>query len=163
MNGWWAFALAFAAFFASHAIPVRPPVKARLEAVLSRRGFTLAYSLLSLLILYWLIKAAGRAPYVALWDRAPWQTYVPLTAMLAVCFALAFSIGRPNPFSFGGARNETFDPMHPGLVRWTRHPLLLALALWAAAHIVPNGDLAHAILFGAFAAFAWGEAIGRKP
>ena len=64
------------------------------------------------------------------------------------------SIGRPNPLSFGGARNDLFDPARPGIVRVWRHPLLLALALWAAAHVVPNGDLAHVILFGTFAAFA---------
>lgn len=31
---------------------------------------------------------------------------------------------------------------------------LWALSLWALAHVVPNGDLAHVILFGNFAAFA---------
>jgi uncharacterized membrane protein len=76
----------------------------------------------------------------------------------------ALSIGRPNPFSFGGARNDLFDPARPGIVRWSRHPLLAALALWAAAHVVPNGDLAHVILFGTFAAFAvlGGRLIDRR-
>lgn len=48
--------------------------------------------------------------------------------------------------------------------RWSRHPLLAALALWAAAHVVPNGDLAHLILFGTFAAFAFlgGRLIDRR-
>jgi uncharacterized membrane protein len=32
--------------------------------------------------------------------------------------------------------------------------LLLALALWALAHLLPNGDLAHVLLFGLFAGFA---------
>ena len=81
-----------------------------------------------------------------------------------VCLILALSIGRPNPFSFGGARNDQFDPARPGIVRVWRHPLLLALALWAAAHVVPNGDLAHVILFGTFAAFALlgGRLIDRR-
>jgi len=81
-----------------------------------------------------------------------------------VCLILALSIGRPNPFSFGGARNDLFDPARPGIVRLSRHPLLLALALWAAAHVVPNGDLAHVILFGTFAAFALlgGRLIDRR-
>ena len=79
---------------------------------------------------------------------------VPLVAMLPVCLILSLAIARPNPFSFGGARNATFDPARPGIVRLHRHPLLLALALWAAAHAVPNGDLAHLILFGTFAVFA---------
>lgn len=101
---------------------------------------------------------------VALWDWATWQVLVPLTVMGPVCLILALSVGRPNPFSFGGARNELFDSARPGIVRWSRHPLLLALALWAAAHVVPNGDLAHVILFGTFAAFALlgGRLIDRR-
>lgn len=152
--GWFEFALAYVAFFLSHSLPVRPPLRPRLQARLGSVGFTLVYSALSLAVLAWLIAAAGRAPHVALWDWAPWQVHVPLTVMGPVCLILALSIGRPNPFSFGGARNDLFDPARPGIVRLSRHPLLAALALWAATHVVPNGDLAHVILFGTFAAFA---------
>ena len=154
MSGWTEFALAFLAFFCAHALPVRPPVKARLVAALRPRGFTLAYSLLSLALLAWLIGAASRAPFLPLWHWAPWQAVIPLSAMAAACLLVALSLGRPNPFSFGGRHNDRFDPARPGLLRWTRHPLLAALALWAAAHIPPNGDLAHLLLFGSFAAFA---------
>ncbi|WP_439958422.1 NnrU family protein [Roseovarius mucosus] len=143
---------------------MRPPLRPWLQARLGASGFTLAYSALSLAVLAWLIAAAGRAPHVTLWDWAPWQVHVPLIVMGPVCVILALSIGRPNPFSFGGARNDLFDPARPGIVRWSRHPLLAALALWAAAHVVPNGDLAHVILFGTFAAFAvlGGRLIDRR-
>mgnify|MGYP005752556397 FL=1 len=162
--GWFEFALAYVVFFLSHSLPVRPPLRPRLQARLGASGFTLAYSVLSLAVLSWLIGAAGRAPHVTLWDWALWQVHVPLTVMGPVCLILALSIGRPNPFSFGGARNDLFDPARPGIVRLSRHPLLLALALWAAAHVVPNGDLAHVILFGTFAAFALlgGRLIDRR-
>lgn len=161
---WTEFVAAYAVFFLSHAIPVRPPVRPWLTARLGRRGFTLAYSALSLAILGWLITAAERAPYVPLWDWAPWQAHVPLAVMVPVCLILGLSIARPNPFSFGGVHNERFDAARPGIVRWTRHPLLAALALWAGAHIVPNGALAHVILFGGFAAFAalGGRVIDRR-
>jgi uncharacterized membrane protein len=152
--GWLEFAAAFAAFFITHSVPVRAPLRPLLQTALGRRGFTLAYSALSLVALAWLIIAAGRAPFVPLWEWAPWQLYVPLIAMLPVCLILALAIARSNPFSFGGARNDLFDPVHPGIVRLHRHPLLLALVLWATAHAVPNGDLAHLILFGTFAVFA---------
>lgn len=152
--GWVEFILAFTVFFLSHGVPVRPPMRPWLEARLGARGFTLAYSALSLGVLAWLIGAAGRAPFVPLWDWAPWQAHLVLAAMLPVCVIIALTLGRPNPFSFGGARNDTFDPDRPGIVRVTRHPLLLALAIWAGAHLFPNGDLAHVILFGTFAAFA---------
>ena len=49
---------------------------------------------------------------------------------------------------------ERFDPAHPGIVRLFRHPVLVALALWAGLHLLPNGDLAHVILFGIFTLFA---------
>ena len=162
--GWFEFALAYAVFFLSHSLPVRPPLRPWLQARRGAFGFTLAYSALSLAVLAWLIGAAGRAPHVPLWDWAPWQAHAPLLVMGPVCLILALSIGRPNPLSFGGARNDLFDPARPGIVRVWRHPLLLALALWAAAHVVPNGDLAHVILFGTFAAFALlgGRLIDRR-
>jgi uncharacterized membrane protein len=150
---WAEFIAAFAAFFLSHSLPLRPPVRPWLVARLGKRGFTLAYSALSVAILAWLIGAAGRAPYVPLWTWAPWQPHVTLLAMLAACLIIAFAIARPNPFSFGGGR-AGFDPARPGIVRWLRHPLLAAMALWAFAHVVPNGDLAHVVLFGTFGTFA---------
>lgn len=154
MGAWSEYVMAFVAFFASHAFPVRPPLRPWLVARLGQSGFTLAYSALSLAVLTWLIGAAGRAPHVPLWDWAPWQVHVPLVAMLPVCLILSCSIARPNPFSFGGAANDSFDPARPGIVRWMRHPLLVALAIWAGAHVVPNGDLAHVLLFGIFLVFA---------
>jgi len=152
--GWSEYLLAFTGFFLTHSLPIRPPLRPRLVAHLGAAGFIAAYSALSLGALAWVIAAAGRAPYVPLWDWAPWQNYVVLDVMLAVCLLLALAIARPNPFSFGGMRNDAFDPARPGLVRYTRHPLLLALALWSGAHLVPNGDLAHVILFAIFAGFA---------
>ena len=151
---WLAFGTVFIAFFLTHSVPMRPRVKAWLVSLLGQRGFTLAYSVLSTGMLMSLIFAAGDAPFVLLWDQLPWQKHVTLWGMLVVCLLLAFTFGCPNPFSFGGTRNERFDAAHPGLVRWTRHPLLLALALWSGLHLLPNGDLAHVIVFGSFAAFA---------
>jgi len=152
--GWAEYALAFLVFFLTHSAPIRPPVRPWLVARLGQSGFGLAYSALSLGVLAWLIGAAGRAPYVPLWPWAGWQNHVVLAVMLPVCMILALTIARPNPFSFGGAGNDRFDPARPGIVRLTRHPLLLALVLWAGAHLLANGDLAHALLFGTFAGFA---------
>ena len=162
--GWAEFVAAIAVFFLSHTVPVRPPLRPRLEAVLGARGFTLVYSALSLAVLAWLIVAAGRAPYVQLWGWAPWQVHVPLITMLPACLIVALAVGRPNPFSFGGARAQEFDPARPGIARWMRHPLLVALALWAFAHMVPNGNLAHVLLFGLFGGFALlgGRLIDRR-
>jgi len=152
--GWIEFAAVFAVFFLTHSIPVRPAVKSRLVAVVGARGFGLGYSALSLAMLALLIWAAGEAPYVQLWPQMPWQRHAVHLGMLAVCLIAALSIARPNPFSFGGAQNDRFDPQSPGIVRWTRHPILLVLGFWAGLHLLPNGDLAHVILFGVLGSFA---------
>ncbi len=154
MAGWGEFIAAYVVFLASHAIPVRPPVKPWLVARLGRAGYAVVYSALSLAVLVWLIVAAGRAPYVQIWPRTTWASDVTLLSMTLACAILALAAFRPNPLSFGGWRNGRFDPARPGIVGWVRHPVLAALALWSVGHLVPNGDLAHVILFGGFAGFA---------
>jgi uncharacterized membrane protein len=148
---WGEFAAAFLAFLASHLLPARPPVRAALCALVGERVYVVVYSTASLVILGWLIAAAGRAPFVEVWEFAPWQTWAPNIAMPAACLLIAFGIGASNPFSFGGRKEAHFDPQRPGIAGVSRHPLLLAIVLWAASHTVPNGDLAHVILFGSFA------------
>ena len=152
--GWAEFIAAFAIFFISHSIPIRPPVKTWLVSRIGSTAFSILYSAMSLAILWWLIVASGRAPFVQLWPWAPWQSELTIGLMLLDCLILAFTVAKPNPFSFGGAANHKFDPDHAGIVRLTRHPLLVVLALWALAHVIPNGDLAHVVLFGSFATFA---------
>jgi uncharacterized membrane protein len=153
-NGWVDLALAFALFLASHAVPARPPVRRALAGRIGERAYLLAYSLVSIVALGLLIMAAGRAPYVELWSMKEWHMGVPQLVMAFVCLLIAFAIAAPNPLSFGGGAPDAFDPDHPGIAGVARHPLLLALALWSLAHLVPNGDLAHALVFGLSAAFA---------
>lgn len=154
LSEWGEFLAAFAVFFLSHSIPVRPKVKSRITAKTGALGFTLLYSILSIAVLTWIIIAAGRAPFVEIWAWAPWQNHVPLTGMLLATVIVTIVFGQPNPLSFGGWNNERFDPEHPGLIGWIRHPLLIALLIWSIAHMVPNGNLAHVIVFGLFAGFS---------
>jgi uncharacterized membrane protein len=154
LTGWTEFIAAFAVFLLSHLIPSRPAVRAALVRTLGERGFLIAYSLESLVVLTWLIVASGRAPFVELWRFALWQMWAPNLALPLACQLAAFGIGAANPLSFGGDPRKRFDPEQPGVVGIVRHPLLWAIALWAAAHVVPNGDLAHVLLFGFFALIA---------
>ncbi len=151
---WTEFIAAFVGFFLLHSVPVRPPVRLWLVARLGQAGFGIVYSILSLALLALLFFAADRAPFVLLWREPPGAHWLVLAAMVAACLILAFGLFRPNPLSFGGRRNEAFDPQKPGLLRWVRHPVLGAFFLWSAAHLVVNGDLAHALVFGSFAVFA---------
>lgn len=154
MAGWGEYSAAWAVFLLTHAIPVRPPVKPWVVARLGAAGFALAYSVLSILVLIWLIGSAGRAPFVEIWPRAEWQNHVTLAATALACVILALAAFRPNPFSFGGWKNAQFDPARAGIIGWVRHPMLAALGLWSLGHLAPNGDLSHVILFGGFSLFA---------
>jgi uncharacterized membrane protein len=154
MTGWGEFGAAFACFLLSHMIPVRPPVRPWLVARLRLTGYILAYSVLSIGILIWLFGAAARAPYVAVLPDWPVLRIVPLATMPVVCWLVVAGMASTNPLSFGGLGKGEFDASSPGILRFSRHPLPLALILWALAHLLANGDLAHVILFGVFALFA---------
>lgn len=151
--GWGEFAGVLVLFLASHAAPAHPTLKARLVAALGLRGYLVLFNALSILLLVWLIVAAGRAPYVELWDQQIWQRWIVNVVMPLAILLGVFGIGTVNPLSFGG-RKEGFDPDHPGIAGLVRHPLLWAFLLWASAHLLANGDLAHVLLFGGFATMA---------
>lgn len=154
MNGWLEFTLAMAAFAGSHFVPRLRDLRGRLIALVGRRTYFSVYGLVSLAILAWIIAAAGRAPFVMLWPQEPWMRWVPNLVMPLALVLAAAGFGIRQPHTVGAKRGATFDPGNPGLAAVTRHPLLLALALWAGAHVLPNGDLAHVILFGGFAALS---------
>ena len=153
MSGWTEFILAFVAFLAAHLIPMRPALKSPLIAVLGRAGYIAAFSLLSLGLLFWLLMAAGRAPFVEVWPQAGWQRWLVNLAMPLAIALTVLAVGVANPFSFGG-KTAGFDPDRPGLIGLTRHPLMWAFAIWAGAHLLANGDVAHAVLFGLLLVYA---------
>ncbi|MEM6463259.1 MAG: NnrU family protein [Pseudomonadota bacterium] len=152
--GWFNFIAAFVVFFLSHSLPVRPPLRPLITNTLGERGFAIAYPIISIGVLTWLIIAAGRAPRILLWALEPWQAQAAVLLMFLACLLFALSVARPNPFSIGGWKNQRFDAARPGVVRLTRHPLLTAIAIWSGAHLLANGDLAHVILFATFALFS---------
>ncbi len=153
MSGWAELVTAFAVFLAAHIIPMRPGLKAALIRHLGKPGYIAGFSLLSLGLLYWLLMAAGRAPYVELWPQAQWQRWLANLGMPLAILLTVFAVGAKNPFAFGG-RAEGFDPARPGIVGATRHPLMWAFAIWAFVHLLVNGDLAHVVLFGPLLIFA---------
>ncbi|WP_170595994.1 NnrU family protein [Ruegeria arenilitoris] len=155
MAGWGAFVAALLIFLLSHAIPARPAVRGRLIGLMGRGPYFAVYSALSLAVLAWLIVAAANAPYVEVIPPLAILRWVPLLVMPVVCWLAVAGLAATNPFSFGGLGRRPFNPEQPGILRTTRHPILLAMMLWALAHLLANGSLAHVVLFGLFAGFAW--------
>ena len=156
LGGWGELAAALTLFLASHAIPARPPVRQRLIAIAGARAYLLVYSAISLLLLGWLFIASASAPFVELWAFQDWQRLVPAIAMPFACVLIVFALTSPNPLSLAIGWQRRFDPQHPGIAGVVRHPVLWAALVWSVAHIVPNGDVAHLILFGTFAMLSIG-------
>lgn len=51
----------------------------------------------------------------------------------------------------------------PGRIRTaTKHPMLVAVKLWAVAHLLANGNLADVLLFGSFLVWAVADRISLK-
>ncbi|MGF1561157.1 MAG: NnrU family protein [Geminicoccaceae bacterium] len=147
------FLTSYLVFLLSHSLPTRPAARSWLVARLGERRFQLVYSLLSLAALAWLLTAARAAPSIALWPTAPWQVIVALLVM-PVAFML-IGIG----LLVANARSISLWPtpagwQPSGVLRRVRHPLLIGLALWAAAHVLVNGDLVGLMLFGGLGLFA---------
>lgn len=146
LQSWAPFTGSLAAFLASHAIPARPPIRRRLVGVVGERAYLILYSVMSLVLLGWLFRSAGEAPYVELWPVQDWQRLVP-QFLVPLAFAMGtIGLFTANPLSLSLDRQDS-GSAPSSILGITRHPVLWALALWAAAHLVPSGDLAHVLLF----------------
>jgi len=146
------FLAAFAVFLALHSIPATPAVRAGIISGIGRRTYFVAYSAASLLALAWLFAAALKLDYVPLWDLRPWHAAITFVLAPLGGFLVIAGLISPNPLSITVRSSE-----RPGaVVGITRHPVLLGFAIWAAGHIIANGDLRSILLFGGFALFAIG-------
>lgn len=154
--GWLEFGASLAAFFGTHFLPSQGGLRDRLIARFGRRLYFSVYGAVSLAVVAWVIIAAGRAPHVDLWWQHGWHRWVPVLAMPVAVLLAVLGLGVRYPFTLGGRRKTVFDPAHPGITALTRHALLWSLTLWSLAHLFPNGDVAHVILFGGFAALSLG-------
>lgn len=128
-------------------------MRRKLTTVLGERLYLGLYSAVSLGALIWLGLAYAAAPYVEAWPPMPAMQWAPVIVMPFACILVVAGLTSRNPFSLG-AGSAGYDAARPGIVSLTRHPVLWGLALWALAHVPPNGDAALLVLFGLFAAAA---------
>jgi uncharacterized membrane protein len=142
--------LAAAFFVGLHLFVSGTRLRGAVVARTGERGFQGLFSLLSLGGIVWLIRAYSHAEGVQLWGEM--EALKPLALVLmAVAFLLAgVGLTTPSPTAVGGeSLLAAADPAR-GVLRVTRHPFLWGAALWAAVHLVLNGDAASLVLFGAF-------------
>lgn len=153
MGDWIEFLLASGLFLVSHPLPQATGLRRAAVARIGRPAWLILYSAVSLLLFGWMIAAAGRAPFVPLWEPQVWHRVAVNLAMPLAFLLGTFGVAAPNPFAFEG-RRDGFDPDRPGIAGITRQPLLWAMVLWAGAHLLMNGDLAHLLLFAPMLIFA---------
>ena len=130
-------------FLATHFV-ASTPLRPLLANALGEWPYRAAYSLVALVTLVWMGWAYANAPREQLWVGI---REIPYLAMPLALILLACGYGR-NPTMVGAEKLlESEDPAR-GMIRITRHPIMWALMLWAASHIVARGDLKSVIFFG---------------
>ncbi len=104
----------------------------------ARMGLAGKAAIALVLIVAWISmsRGYGAARGIVLHAPLPGMGYLNNLLMLVAFYLLPMRITRPFP------------------VRRIRHPMLLAVVLWALAHLLVNGDLAALILFGAMLVWA---------
>jgi uncharacterized membrane protein len=128
----------------------------RLIAKYGERVYRSGFSILSLASLFWLIYAYRHAPYLETWGQLAW--FKPVAALLMlIAFILAVTgITTASPTAVNGASLLSEAEPAQGILRVTRHPFLWGIALWAAVHLIANGDVAALVLFGSLLLLALG-------
>jgi uncharacterized membrane protein len=119
----------------------------RVVARLGENGFRAAFSVASVAAIWFLVSRYNAAPTTPLWTAPEGLRRALALLMLPALVLLVASVATPNPTAVGGERIVA-EPR--GIQRITRHPMLWGFALWAAVHVIGNGDSAGLVFFGAF-------------
>lgn len=134
-------------FFGVHSLPIRSGLKERIIERIGPLGYRGVFSLVSLVGLYLIIVGYGQArleDVPVLYDPPDWTRHLVMLFMIPVFILLiaAYVQGR--------------------IKRKARHPMLVAIKLWAFSHLLVRGDLASVLLFGSFLVWAVVDRISLK-
>lgn len=134
-------------FFGTHAVSIfAEPWRNRMAAKLGAGPWKGLYSLVSLggflLIIYGY--GLARQDPIVLYLPPAWTAHVTALLMLFV-FPLFFAVYLPGHIKTAA-----------------KYPLLVAVKIWALAHLLANGMLADVLLFGSFLAWAIADRVSMK-
>ena len=130
-----------ALFFIVHLVPTLPSLRAGLVERLGAGPYRGLFSVVSIAGLVAIVVGYGQMQGLGrgnpeLWTPPTWIKHVVLLLMIPAMILLVAAYVPSRIRSAVG------------------HPMLAALAIWAFAHLLANGDLASLWLFGSFLAFA---------
>jgi uncharacterized membrane protein len=136
-------------FFAIHLVPANADLRNGLIGRFGETGYRAIFSIVSLIGLVLIVLGfaklqlhPGKNPQV--WDPPLWTRHAAIALMLPAMIALVAA--------YVPSRIHTM----------LKHPMLVAIKLWALAHLLANGDLGSLVLFGSFLAFAIYDRISVK-
>jgi uncharacterized membrane protein len=135
-------------FLGIHTLTTLRETRAGLISRLGEGSYKGLYSLaagVGLVLIIWGFSAYRSGGYIPVWDPPVWTRHVAMPLVWLAFIALA----------------ATYAPAGriKGLLR---HPMLVAVKLWALAHLLANGDLGSIILFGSLLAWAVWDRIAVK-
>ncbi|GGC74362.1 NnrU family protein [Chelatococcus reniformis] len=134
-------------FFAAHIFTMLRAPRARFVGLLGEGPYKLAYSVVSALGLILIVLGFGayrETGYIQVWDPPVWTRHLALLLNLPVFILLVAAYA-------------------PGFIKLrVKHPMLLAVKIWATAHLLANGDLGSILLFSSFLAWAVSARIAVK-
>lgn len=149
---------AAAAFVLLHLLVSGTPVRAALTGLIGERPYMGLFSLVSVGLLIWLgygyAGAKGGAGDAVYWSATPATKVIQLVLQLIASLFVVIGLTTPNPTIVRQEGALDRPDVVRGVVRITRHPFLWGVAIWAAGHLMVNGDLASLILFGSLMALA---------
>jgi uncharacterized membrane protein len=126
-------------FLGAHTMPAQPALRARMIGSVGEGGYKVGYALASLaglVLIVW-----GFAHYR---DAGMWPVWAPPKVFKHITLALMLPAVILVVASF--IRGRIYTTL--------KHPMLAGIKLWAAAHLLANGDLGSIILFGSFLGWA---------
>lgn len=110
-------------------------------------GYRGLFSVSSIAVMVLLCMSYAQSGTIVLWQSPGWLRWLLALVMLPTFVLLAASFVR-NPTAAGGEKYLGLDVQ--GIQRVTRHPMMVSYAVWAAVHMIGNGDVASLLFFGAF-------------
>ncbi len=137
-----------ALFVVTHLLMSHGAIRENLVAKLGQWPFRGVYSVVSFLtlgpaaVLWWQNRHLGPV----LWEFNPWvERGIALVLMLVAVEFLALMLADPSPASMLPGSKEP-----RGILRVTRHPMNMGLALFGLAHLLANGTVGDVAFFGSF-------------
>ncbi len=96
----------------------------------------------------------GEAWNTAYWNLTPVTRHVQIALQLLAMLLILPGLTTPNPTSVRQEGALERPDVVKGMLRITRHPFLWGVAIWAAGHLLVNGDRASIVLFGSLLVLA---------